>query len=136
MGRPNRLADCESVENCCFAGLLGIPVCQLCARFSRNNCARLGQYHIRSTPLSASLIYGDDVVKSLSDPSLCFTTCVILRADNTSRLVEEYVPPPIFIPAPATKAGEIVAVRPSLGVENAEPSVAALKHSIAGTDKA
>jgi DNA-binding transcriptional LysR family regulator len=31
------------------------------------------------------------VVKPLSDPSLCFSTCVILRADNTSRLVEEYV---------------------------------------------
>ncbi len=31
------------------------------------------------------------VVKPLSDPSLCFNTCVILRADNTSRLIEEYV---------------------------------------------
>jgi DNA-binding transcriptional LysR family regulator len=31
------------------------------------------------------------VVKLLSDSSLCFKTCVILRADNTSRLVEEYV---------------------------------------------
>jgi DNA-binding transcriptional LysR family regulator len=31
------------------------------------------------------------VVKPLSDTSLCFKTCVILRADNTSRLVEEYV---------------------------------------------
>ena len=31
------------------------------------------------------------VVKLLSDASLCFKTCVILRADNTSRLVEEYV---------------------------------------------
>src|ERR1700691_2125406 len=31
------------------------------------------------------------VVKLLSDTSLCFKTCVILRADNTSRLVEEYV---------------------------------------------
>jgi LysR family transcriptional regulator, benzoate and cis,cis-muconate-responsive activator of ben and cat genes len=31
------------------------------------------------------------VVKPLSDASLCFNTCVILRADNTSRLVEEYV---------------------------------------------
>jgi hypothetical protein len=31
------------------------------------------------------------VVKPLSDASLCFKTCVILRADNTSRLVEEYV---------------------------------------------
>src|ERR1019366_6214699 len=31
------------------------------------------------------------VLKPLSDASLCFATCVILRADNTSRLVEEYV---------------------------------------------
>ena len=31
------------------------------------------------------------VVKPLSDASLCFETCVILRADNTSRLIEEYV---------------------------------------------
>jgi DNA-binding transcriptional LysR family regulator len=31
------------------------------------------------------------VVKPLSDTSLCFKTCVILRANNTSRLVEEYV---------------------------------------------
>jgi hypothetical protein len=31
------------------------------------------------------------VVKPLSDASLCFNTCVILRADNTSRLIEEYV---------------------------------------------
>jgi len=31
------------------------------------------------------------VVKPLSDTSLCFKTCVILRADNTSRLIEEYV---------------------------------------------
>ncbi|MGA9686846.1 MAG: LysR substrate-binding domain-containing protein, partial [Candidatus Sulfotelmatobacter sp.] len=31
------------------------------------------------------------VVKPLSDASLCFNTCVILRADNSSRLIEEYV---------------------------------------------
>ena len=31
------------------------------------------------------------VVKPLSDASLCFNTCVNLRADNTSRLIEEYV---------------------------------------------
>jgi LysR family transcriptional regulator, benzoate and cis,cis-muconate-responsive activator of ben and cat genes len=31
------------------------------------------------------------VVKPLSDASLCFATCVIMRADNTSRLVNEYV---------------------------------------------
>jgi len=31
------------------------------------------------------------VVKPLSDTSLCFKTCVIMRADNDSRLVNEYV---------------------------------------------
>jgi len=31
------------------------------------------------------------VVKPLSDASLCFNTCVIRRADNSSRLIEEYV---------------------------------------------
>jgi DNA-binding transcriptional LysR family regulator len=31
------------------------------------------------------------VVKPLSDTSLCFETCVIMRADNDSRLVNEYV---------------------------------------------
>lgn len=31
------------------------------------------------------------VVKPLSDPSLCFQTCVIMRADDDSRLVNEYV---------------------------------------------
>lgn len=31
------------------------------------------------------------VVKPLSDTSLCFKTCVIMRADNTSRLIDEYV---------------------------------------------
>jgi hypothetical protein len=29
----DKLTDCESVENRDFAGLLGSPVCQLCARF-------------------------------------------------------------------------------------------------------
>src|SRR6202046_4644592 len=31
------------------------------------------------------------IVKPLSDTSLCFETCVIMRADNDSRLVNEYV---------------------------------------------
>jgi DNA-binding transcriptional LysR family regulator len=31
------------------------------------------------------------VVKPVSDTSLCFETCVIMRADNDSRLVNEYV---------------------------------------------
>jgi len=44
------------------------------------------------TQLSATGLDADGVVvKPLSDASLCFNTCVILRADNTSRLIEEYV---------------------------------------------
>jgi DNA-binding transcriptional LysR family regulator len=44
------------------------------------------------TQLTAPGFHPDGVVvKLLSDASLCFKTCVILRADNTSRLVEEYV---------------------------------------------
>src|ERR1700722_6959841 len=31
------------------------------------------------------------IVKPLSDTSLCFETCVSMRADNDSRLVNEYV---------------------------------------------
>jgi len=31
------------------------------------------------------------VVKPISDASLCFETCVIMRADNDSRLVNEFV---------------------------------------------
>ncbi len=36
----------------------------------------------------------DGVVKPLSDPSLCFNTCVILRADNTSRLTYQLIAEP------------------------------------------
>jgi DNA-binding transcriptional LysR family regulator len=44
------------------------------------------------TQPSATGFHADGVVvKPLSDTSLCFKTCVILRADNTSRLVDEYV---------------------------------------------
>jgi hypothetical protein len=70
------------------------------------------------------------VVKRLSDTSLWFKTCVILRADNTTRLVEEYcsyVPPPIFVPTPSIQAGEIVDVRLSLGLKNANAVLAAPK---------
>jgi DNA-binding transcriptional LysR family regulator len=44
------------------------------------------------TQPSATGFHADGVVvKPLSDTSLCFNTCVILRANNTSRLIEEYV---------------------------------------------
>ena len=44
------------------------------------------------TQPSTTDFHADGVVaKPLSDPSLCFNTCVILRADNTFRLIEEYV---------------------------------------------
>ena len=82
--------------------------------------------------LSATGFHADGVVvKPLSDTSLCFKTRVILRADNTSRLVEEYVRMFLrkYIPAPATKAGEIVAVRQSLGLENTNPTIAPLNGS-------
>ena len=48
--------------------------------------------HSKHHPAIRILIYGDGVVvKPLSDPSLCFQTCVIMRADDDSRLVNEYV---------------------------------------------
>jgi LysR family transcriptional regulator, benzoate and cis,cis-muconate-responsive activator of ben and cat genes len=46
---------------------------------------------ILTQPTAPSFDADGVVVKPLSDASLCFTTCVILRADNTSRLVDEYV---------------------------------------------
>jgi hypothetical protein len=44
------------------------------------------------TQPTARGIHADGVVvKPLSDPSLCFQTCVIMRADDDSWLVNEYV---------------------------------------------
>lgn len=62
------------------------------------------------------------VVKPLSDTSLCFETCVIMRADNVSRLANEYVR--MFLrkydaPPPVTKPNGIVAVPPSCQLEKA-----------------
>ena len=69
------------------------------------------------------------VVKPLSDASLCFETCVIMRTDNGSRLVNEYVrmflrkyAPPRRLPKPA----ESSPTPSSLGLENANPAVSAL----------
>ena len=46
---------------------------------------------ILTQPMARGIHTDGVVVKPLSDASLCFKTCVILRADNTSRLIEEYV---------------------------------------------
>jgi DNA-binding transcriptional LysR family regulator len=46
---------------------------------------------ILTQPMAREVHTDGVVVKLLSDASLCFQTCVILRADNTSRLIEEYV---------------------------------------------
>lgn len=46
---------------------------------------------ILTQSMARSLHAGGVVVKPLSDASLCFETCVIMRADNDSRLVNEFV---------------------------------------------
>jgi LysR family transcriptional regulator, benzoate and cis,cis-muconate-responsive activator of ben and cat genes len=46
---------------------------------------------ILTQPMAPGIHIDDVVVKPLSDATLCFQTCVIMRADNVSRLVNEYV---------------------------------------------
>ena len=46
---------------------------------------------ILTQPTARGIHANGVVVKPLSDPSLCFQTCVIMRADDDSRLVNEYV---------------------------------------------
>ena len=46
---------------------------------------------ILTQPTTAGFHADGVVVKPLSDVSLCFETCVIMRTDNGSRLVNEYV---------------------------------------------
>jgi hypothetical protein len=46
---------------------------------------------ILTQPTARDLHADGVVVKPLSDASLCFETSVIMRADNDSRLVNEYV---------------------------------------------
>ena len=46
---------------------------------------------ILTQPMARGIHADGVVVKPLSDTSLCFQTCVIMRADNESRLVNEYV---------------------------------------------
>ena len=95
---------------------------------------------ILTQPMARGFHTAGVVVKPLSDASLCFQTCVILRGRQSSRLREEYVrmlPPQICARAPATKASEIVVVRPSVGLENATPAVAPLnRHIVAGLEHA
>ena len=126
--RKRNYSRCANIV-CLNRGVHPNPLCQLCARFSRNNRACPGQYPIRSTPLSGILIYADGVVKPLSDASLWFNTCVILRADNTSRLIEEYVR--MFLRRYSSQRlppgqVEIVVVRSRLGLEGVNPALAAL----------
>ncbi len=51
--------------------------------------------HVGVAILSKSTVVGlsaeDVVVKPLSEPSLCFETCVIMRSDDDSRLANEFV---------------------------------------------
>jgi len=46
---------------------------------------------ILTQPTARGIDTAGVIVKSLSDAALCFETCVIMRADNASRLVNEYV---------------------------------------------
>ena len=46
---------------------------------------------ILTQPMAPGIHIDGVVVKPLSDAALCFQTCVIMRADNVSRLVNEYV---------------------------------------------
>jgi DNA-binding transcriptional LysR family regulator len=46
---------------------------------------------ILTQPMARGIHTDSVVIKPLCDTSLCFKTCVIMRADNTSRLVNEYV---------------------------------------------
>ena len=82
---------------------------------------------ILTRPTAPGLHPDGVVVKLLSDASLCFKTCVILRADNTSRLnrgIRSNVPSQICAAAPATKANGIIAVRLSCQDERGDPNAA------------
>ena len=46
---------------------------------------------ILTQPIARGIHADGVVVKALSDASLCFETCVIMRADEDCRLVNEYV---------------------------------------------
>jgi DNA-binding transcriptional LysR family regulator len=45
---------------------------------------------ILAQPACAGFSANGVVVKPISDPSLCFETCVIMRADNDSRLANDF----------------------------------------------
>jgi hypothetical protein len=46
---------------------------------------------ILTQPTARGIIADGVVLRPLSDATLCFETCVIMRTDNGSRLVNEYV---------------------------------------------
>ena len=79
---------------------------------------------ILTQPMAPGIHTDGVVVKPLSDASLCFETCVIMRADNDSRLVNEYVRMFLRKYAPQRlppKQVKLSLVRPSLGLEKAIP---------------
>jgi DNA-binding transcriptional LysR family regulator len=71
---------------------------------------------ILTQPAAPGLHPNGVVVKPLSDESLCFNTCVILRADNTSQLLEEYVRMFLRRYAPQRMPPEQVKLSPSAQV--------------------
>ena len=81
---------------------------------------------ILTQPTAQSLHAEGVIVRPLSDASLCFETCVIMRADNDSRLVNEFVrvflrkyaaqrlqPKQTELPPPARVLGWKTAIPPS-----------------------
>jgi hypothetical protein len=88
---------------------------------------------ILTQPSTAGFHADGVVVRPLSDGSLCFETCVIMRTDNGSRLVNEYVrmflrryAPPRRPPKPTESSLD----SSSLGLENANPAVSPLNEGL------
>jgi hypothetical protein len=91
---------------------------------------------ILTQPTAAGFHADGVVVKPLSDASLRFETCVIMRTDNGSRLVNEYVRMFLrkYACAPATQASGNVTDSSSLGLENANSAVAPLTSTSVQSD--
>jgi DNA-binding transcriptional LysR family regulator len=71
---------------------------------------------ILTQPMARGIHTDGVVVKPLSDTSLCFETCVIMRADNDSRLVNEYVRMFLSKYAPQRRPPKQVKLSPSARV--------------------